>query len=175
MYSFLPFNKEDVGELLRWVDSKKLLYQWSGSRFAYPMEEDVFLKHFAASIGDQPERYLFKVNDDDEMVGYIELNNVNIAHRNAMISRVLVKPTKQNKGVASFMMKELLKVAFEELGVHRVSLNVFDFNDPARNVYDKIGFKKEGYLRDTLKCDDEYWSIYVMSMLEHEYKDAYRM
>jgi RimJ/RimL family protein N-acetyltransferase len=35
--------------------------------------------------------------------------------------------------------------------------------------YEKVGFKKEGLLRDSRKNGDEYWSLWEMSILENEF------
>ncbi len=67
------------------------------------------------------------------------------------------------------MMKEILKIAFEDLHLHRVSLGVYDFNAPAIACYEKAGFKKEGLLRDSAKIGDEYWSSWEMSIIENEW------
>lgn len=67
------------------------------------------------------------------------------------------------------MMKAILKVAFEELNLHRVSLGVFDFNVSAIACYEKAGFTKEGLLRDSRKNGDEYWNLWEMSILENEW------
>jgi RimJ/RimL family protein N-acetyltransferase len=35
-------------------------------------------------------------------------------------------------------------------------------------LYEKAGLKREGFLRDTVQFDGEYWNSIIMSMLEHE-------
>lgn len=70
------------------------------------------------------------------------------------------------------MMKEILKVVFDELKLHRVSLGVFDFNLSAIACYEKTGFIKEGLLRDSIKNDDEYWNLWEMSILENEWLES---
>jgi RimJ/RimL family protein N-acetyltransferase len=67
------------------------------------------------------------------------------------------------------MIKEILNIAFDQLQLHRVSLGVFDFNISAITCYEKAGFIKEGLLRDSRKNDDEYWSLWEMSILENEW------
>ena len=43
----------------------------------------------------------------------------------------------RGKGIGQLMMEEILKVAFDELRLHRVSLGVFDFNVSAIACYEK--------------------------------------
>ena len=63
----------------------------------------------------------------------------------------------------------MLAYAFEELGLHRVELEVFEFNQRARRVYERVGFVLEGTLRDALLFDGEWVDSHLMSVLEHEW------
>lgn len=68
------------------------------------------------------------------------------------------------------MVVELLKIAFDNLSLHRVELGVFAFNESAIKSYEKVGFVKEGLLRDFRKVKDDYWNLWQMSILENEWK-----
>jgi RimJ/RimL family protein N-acetyltransferase len=61
--------------------------------------------------------------------------------------------------------------AFEEVGLHRVELEVFAFNDRARHVYEKVGFVVEGTRRDALCFDGEWVDSHIMAILEQEWTD----
>jgi ABC-type cobalamin/Fe3+-siderophores transport system ATPase subunit len=63
----------------------------------------------------------------------------------------------------------LLSYAFNELALHRVSLEVVSFNQLAISLYQKLGFVKEGILRDSVYSEGKYHDIWVMSLLRHEY------
>ena len=51
-----------------------------------------------------------------------------------------------------------------------MTLGVFDFNTAAIKCYEKVGFKKEGLLRDARKNGNEYWNLIEMGILESEWK-----
>jgi RimJ/RimL family protein N-acetyltransferase len=51
------------------------------------------------------------------------------------------------------------------VGLHRLSLEVYDFNPRARRVYEKCGFRTEGVLRDALRWDGEWINATVMSIV----------
>lgn len=53
--------------------------------------------------------------------------------------------------------------------LHRVELNVFDFNEVAINCYKNIGFKIEGLLRENYKFQGKFWSCYKMAILNNEW------
>jgi RimJ/RimL family protein N-acetyltransferase len=59
--------------------------------------------------------------------------------------------------------------AFEEVGLHRVSLYVFTHNPRARRAYEKAGFVAEGVERQTLWQDGEWIDAVRMSVLAPEW------
>ncbi len=59
--------------------------------------------------------------------------------------------------------------AFEELGAHRLWLDVKVDNHRVRRLYSSMGFREEGLLRDCLKVGARFESLVVMSMLAEQY------
>jgi RimJ/RimL family protein N-acetyltransferase len=59
----------------------------------------------------------------------------------------------------------ILAHGFEQLGLHRIALEVYAFNPRARRVYEKVGFVAEGTLRDALNYDDQWIDATIMSVL----------
>ena len=80
------------------------------------------------------------------------------------------KSHERGSGIGQQMIKAILKIGFEELGLHRISLGVFDFNEAAIRCYEKAGFTREGLLRDVRKPKDTYWNLIEMSILEDEWR-----
>ena len=70
------------------------------------------------------------------------------------------------------MLRRLLQIGFDGLGLHRIDLVVFDFNRAAIKCYEGVGFVKEGHLRESRRIGNEYWSLYQMSILEHEWRSS---
>ena len=55
--------------------------------------------------------------------------------------------------------------------MHRIELEVYDFNPRAQHVYEKAGFMREGVRREVLLWDGEYHDAIVMSILEDEFRN----
>jgi RimJ/RimL family protein N-acetyltransferase len=86
--------------------------------------------------------------------------------------RILIGPAGQNRGLGSEATRLTVGYAFEELGLHRVELNVFAFNPRARRAYEKAGFVVEGVRRHALLWDGERYDDLMMSVLAPEWKAA---
>ena len=77
----------------------------------------------------------------------------------------------RGKGYCRSMIQAVLKVGFEQLGLHRIGLGLYNDNTAALNCYEKSGFKVEGVSRDILFNKGKWWSMIEMSILEDEWKE----
>jgi len=168
------FTEADFQQLINWINDEHLLMNWSGAMFRFPLTESS-LKWYIEGANEQgdSEVYIYKAIDTDsgEVVGHISLGGISKKNKSARISRVLVGNTAaRGKGYCTEMIKAVSRIGFEELGLHRISLGVYDFNKAAIRCYQKAGFSIEGVHRDILQYnEDEYWSLVEMSMLETEW------
>lgn len=64
----------------------------------------------------------------------------------------------------------IVRFAFEQLGLHRISLFVLDVNARAQAAYRRCGFTPEGVMRETVLLDDGWRSDIAMSILEADYR-----
>ena len=64
----------------------------------------------------------------------------------------------------------MLSHAFDHLGLHRVGLTVFTFNERAIRAYRKAGFMVEGRAREAIHRDGRFWDEIAMSILEPEWR-----
>ncbi len=63
----------------------------------------------------------------------------------------------------------MLRLAFEEMNMERVTLDHFTDNKIASKLYLKVGFSYEGVMRNGGKKDGKYVDLHLMSMLREEY------
>ncbi len=62
--------------------------------------------------------------------------------------------------------------ALGSLGLHRVALSVFAFNERAIRAYTRVGFTAEGRSREAIWRDGRWWDEIHMSVLEPEWRAA---
>ncbi|MED3313785.1 GNAT family N-acetyltransferase [Bacillus thuringiensis] len=162
------FKKSDFKQLINWINSEEFLIQWSGNAFTFPLDEQQLEKYIESA-----NTLAFKVIDEEtsDVIGHISLGQIDNINKSARIGKVLVGNTKmRGRSIGKHMMKAVLHIAFDELKLHRVTLGVYDFNISAISCYEKIGFVKEGLLRESKRVGETYWNLWEMSMLEYEWK-----
>jgi RimJ/RimL family protein N-acetyltransferase len=174
MIELRPFAREDFHRLIDWSPTPEFLMQWAGPFFTYPLDEAQLEDYLQGAEGESPFRRIYKVvaSETGAVIGHIELGMINLVHRTASVNRVLLgDPAYRGRGIGLEMVRRVQQIGFGEMGLHRLDLVVFDFNESARRCYERAGFRVEGHLRECRKVGDEYWSLYCMGMLEGEWRE----
>jgi RimJ/RimL family protein N-acetyltransferase len=159
-----PFEEDDFPFVLHSITSANELLQWAGPGFSWPLNEAQLRDYRDKGVQDPDTFQPLSVLEDDAVVGHVQLV---LDRKNDLgyIGRVLVSPAERGRGLGEALMQEVVRLALDDLRLHRISLNVFDFNNAAIRCYERVGFIKEGHLRDTRRATDGYWSMFVMGML----------
>lgn len=160
------FDKSDFDRMINWIDSEESMIQFSGPIFNYPITHEQLDKYIKAD-----SRLVYKIinTDSGEIIGHAEVNNIDNKNKCARICRILIGDKQnRNKGFGKAIIKELIRIGFSDLQLHRLDLGVFDFNHQAIKCYKDCGFEIEGLLKDTTKMGNEYWSIYNMSIINKD-------
>ena len=171
------FTTNDFDLLIKWLPNERVLQNWTGSLFSYPLTHEKLEWYISdANKNGASDVFIYKAVDTDSgrTVGHISLGSISEKNRSARISRVLVGETCQRgKGYCTAMIEEVLRIGFDEMDLHRIALGVYATNHSAIRCYERCGFVKEGLFRDVLKFGKEYWSLLEMSILEEEWRQLY--
>lgn len=122
--------------------------------------------------------YLFGVRalDNDALIGFIDLFVYNWPGRDAFVGIGFGEREYWGKGYGTDLMNLILRYAFTELHLRRVTLNVFEYNPRAIRSYEKVGFRHEGRLRQALNKEGKRWDMLFMGVLREEWmeKNGYK-
>jgi RimJ/RimL family protein N-acetyltransferase len=118
--------------------------------------------------------FVIRTVAEDRSIGMIDLEPVDWAAGNAWIGIGIRDPDYWGKGYGTEAMRILLRYAFGELNLHRVSLDVFGYNPRAIHSYLKAGFKEEGRRRMWLNRAGKRWDLIYMGILRSEWEALQR-
>ena len=103
--------------------------QWMGPKISYPL--------IAQSL--QKLEGIFSIFVGEEFVGVIQ--KIKLEDKNLHIGRFLIAPQKQGKGIGRKAFQGFVQEMFENEDIDTISLNVFEANQRAKNLYQKEGFE----------------------------------
>ena len=122
---------------------------------------------------EAPEQsYLFSIRTlaDDQLIGFVGLGGIQNTHGDAWVGIGIGDRKYWGKGYGSEAMRLILRYAFTELNLHRVSLGVFAYNTRAQRAYEKIGFQLEGVIHQVFLREGQRWDLVNMGILRAEWR-----
>ena len=124
-------SPEDKQAIIHWTNNKgaDFLQQWAGNALQYPLtiEQLNLLPH------------CFRIEAESSFIGMIQ--QIRVEGSNVHIGRFLINPSLTRKGLGTSAMQLFIAMLFEDKSVHSISLNVFDDNLIAKDLYTKLGFE----------------------------------
>ena len=110
--------------------------------------------------------WVFKSKENQEVIGYI-LAAIDKKSEVFELRRIAI--TKKGQGFGKEIMEAMLDYAFEELGMNRFWLDVYPHHKVGINLYEGLGMKCEGILRQSYKSREGYLDQKIYSILKSEY------
>ncbi len=114
--------------------------------------------------------FLIRTLEDDRLIGDIGLDGVHNGHGDTFVGIGIGEREYWGKGYGTDAMRIMLRYAFTELNLERVSLDVFEYNPRAMRSYEKAGFKHEGRARGVLHRGGRRWDLIYMGILRAEWE-----
>lgn len=163
-------EREDIPTFLRWFNDpevRRYLLMFE------PMSKAKEERWFEARM-DRTDDYLFgievPVGDGWQHIGNVGLHRVNWVSSHCIFGIIIGERDYWGKGYGTKATRAALHFAFNTLNLHRVELEVFDFNPRAMRAYEKAGFRREGTRRDAIYQDGAYHDEHVMAILRSEFE-----
>ncbi|WP_406052922.1 GNAT family N-acetyltransferase [Kribbella sp. NBC_00889] len=76
----------------------------------------------------------------------------------------------QGKGLAAEAAREVLRVGFEDLGLHRIVAILDDRNTPSAQLLERLGMRREAHHLHALQFKGEWANEYVYALLEEDWR-----
>ena len=169
-----PLKKQDANFMLEWMHDRKCQKGFKKNMLDMTLlDAENFCIDNSKQISELSEGlsvHFAIVNEKDEYLGTISLKNISLVDKNAEYA-VVIRPGMQGKSIALKASQLLLEKAFLDYQLHRVYLTVLEDNEIAIELYEKIGFKKEGLLRNHIFSDGQFKNWLVYGLLKGEYNE----
>ena len=103
--------------------------QWMGTMIPFPLTIQIL----------QDLEGILSIFGGQEFVGVIQ--KIRLEDRNLHIGRFFINPQKQGQGLGSQALRKFVSLVFEDADIDSISLNVYEANQTAYNLYQKEGFE----------------------------------
>jgi RimJ/RimL family protein N-acetyltransferase len=120
------------------------------------------------------DAYRFAIETlEQELVGTLNTNNCD-RRQGTFSYGIAIGAEYWRHGYASEAITLVLRYYFRELGYQKVTVHIYDFNEPSIRLHERLGFQHEGQLRRMIYTDGTYHDdlLYGLTAEEFAERDA---
>ncbi|UCE92221.1 MAG: GNAT family N-acetyltransferase [Methanobacteriota archaeon] len=152
----------------RWVNDPDVVDMLGFPDFHFPRErEEKWIEEQQDMC--RAERGFTILTRKGKAIGNIALMEIDFVSGSAILGIMIGEKDYWDRGYGADAINTALRVAFEEMGLRRVSLTAVDLNERALACYEKCGFVAEGRDREAKFHRGEYRDFVRMSILRREW------
>jgi len=161
-------TRTDLPALLTWTSDREVThYLYRGT---FPAHLEALERAYEMMVNSSVEEEVAVCSRKEEvLIGIGGLHGINPIARSAELRILIGEKRWWNQGCGTEVTQLLLAWAFEVLNLHKVWLGVNAAQSNAVRVYEKVGFVREGILRDEVWRNGRYYDAVRMSLLATEY------
>jgi RimJ/RimL family protein N-acetyltransferase len=114
--------------------------------------------------------FTIRRREDDRLVGFARLYWVDWPNGNSSIELGIGNPDDRGRGYGNEALQMLLKYAFSELNLYRLSAWIAEYNQAALGLFRKSGFVEEVRRRQALNRYGQRWDVIHLGILRNEWE-----
>jgi RimJ/RimL family protein N-acetyltransferase len=166
---------DDMDSLYTWMSDIEFGL-WGGWTpvIEAPLSRDafrpIFDQYFAQTKDDQ---VMLGIEFEKRLVGFVQLTRIDRRMRRAGIGIGIGEKNIRGQGIGKTALRILLDYAFAVKGLERVYAEVFSFNQRSQKLMERVGFQREGLLRQHNIHNGVRQDTYVFGMLKPEFYQKY--
>ncbi|MCH7605930.1 MAG: GNAT family N-acetyltransferase [Chloroflexi bacterium] len=173
----IPATRDDVQRVADWLDDTEVNSMW------YGLGEDGLPLHIGYSphrilqapeeelqtIFDHEDRKIYSVyTQEDEHIGEGQLV-IEWPLQEAQLFLLIGRKDLWHHHYGTMALIQLLDQAYETHGLHRVWVDIPEYNEHALQMFRDLGFVLEGHFRKAHRKDGEWYDSSAMGLLADEY------
>lgn len=162
-------DERDVDALFTIFSDPEVMRYWSSP----PLENREAAERLLEEIRDGfRQRTLFKwgiaLKESDAVIGTCTLFHPDMRNRRAEIGYALAH-SYWRKGYVQESLRALINFAFDELNLHRIEADVDPQNAASIRTLERLGFKREGYMRERWLVNGGIYDSLFYGLLRREW------
>jgi ribosomal-protein-serine acetyltransferase len=157
LFKAIDANRPHLAAFLPWVDNMQTVENVSA-----------YLKACEALYKDGRE-ISFIIFNKNVAAGRIGIHHINAMNKTGAIGYWLSKDA-VGKGIITKACIILTGLGFQQLGLNRIEIKAAVENLKSQAIPERLGFAKEGLLRQAEWVNDEFVDLYLYAMLKDDWK-----
>jgi RimJ/RimL family protein N-acetyltransferase len=157
----------------RWTHDLDLMRSLSRS-VAMPLSMAQMKKRYEAiekEVEESKKLFYFTIRgkEDARLLGFIRIEWIEWTHGTGNLRMAIGDKNERSKGYGSDALSLMLRYAFDELNLYRLSINVGEDNPGALRFFKRFGFVEEVRRRKAIQRDGKTWDVIHLGLLRDEW------
>ena len=162
------FREDDVDAMHACFTSAHAMRYWNTPLHTKRTGTERAVRRF---IDCTPSYYRFWAVADkttDLCLGLVNYHDGHIRNKRVAIG-YMVDPAHCKQGLATEAVSAMIRFCFQDLGLHRLQAFIHPDNTPSLKLIEKLGFRREGLLRENLRVGDEWRDDLLYALLSTDH------
>src|SRR5919106_5421429 len=163
-------SENDIDSLYEVFSDPQVMRYWSTP--PYSTREDAVKLQQEIAAGNESNTMLkwgLALRDSDRLIGTATLFNLNLDNGRAEIGYALGR-AHWGKGYMNEALRALVQHAFEVMDLRRLEADVDPRNAASIRTLERLGFQKEGFLRERWHVNGEIQDAFFYGLLRREWR-----
>lgn len=170
LVNFRSLEDNDLSKLRDWRNSKHVKRTTREYRLLNMFNQKLWFESLHKQ--NPPKDIMFGIiNKKSSLLGVCGLTYIDWKNRHAEISIYLDGINWQKRKETKDAINLLMWYGFEELGLHRLFVEIYSFVKETISLYESLDFHQDGVLRDNIWRNGKWWNSYIYSKLDLEFKN----
>jgi RimJ/RimL family protein N-acetyltransferase len=165
-----PIERDDLPHFVEWFGDPEVRHHLDLYLPFSLAQEERWFESLLERLDRQEAVMLTIETVEGAHIGNVSLMPINWKDRSAELGITIGDKSYWDKGYGSDAVRTMVRVAFRKMNLHRVYLRVHEDNARGIRCYEKVGFRHEGTMRESVFKEGAYYDVHVMSMLESEFE-----
>ena len=161
-----PLDRSDLRRCVAWFNDPEVTHYLARDGPLTFDEEERWFANYKAKT----DELIFAITVDGQHIGNVGLHAIDRSNGRADVGIMIGEKAFWSQGHGTDALRAILRYAFRELRLNKVSLDVIDYNERAIRVYERLGFVREGVKRQNLQKRGKFVDVIWMSILAREFE-----
>lgn len=164
-----PITQADAEALFAIFADPETMRYWSHRPYTSIDQARVLIDRILTSYSAKNGiEWAITERDRDQLIGKCCFHRVLKDHARAEVGYVIARD-RWGQGILREALLSILDLGFSAMGLHSVEAQLDPRNERSANALVKVGFQKEGYLRENFCIEGEFLDTAIYSLLKRDY------
>ena len=154
---------EDLDRCYRWMNDPSIVWTLK-SRYPIPFHSEAEWLENAVKASHTERHFAIERKQDRHHIGNASIYDIDWVSRTGRFGLFIGDPGSWNRGFGSDAIRTVVRFAFLEMNLHKLKIEIFDYNERAKHVLEANGFVQEGKLAQDFFRDGRYHDLVILSV-----------